>query len=89
MAQPECLTSSSPVLRGSSREMSQLDRLEVKHGVKNYANAVEVKEDIGWRPGERSIDTQPSYLFKCPVMYLYKPVPFTNLSVKLRLPHLP
>ena len=41
----------APVLRGSSREMSQLDRLEVKHGVKNYANAVEVKEDIGWRPG--------------------------------------
>ena len=37
------------MLRGSSREMSQLDRLEVKHGMKNYANAVDVKEDIGWR----------------------------------------
>ena len=39
------------MLRGSFREVSQLDRLEVKHGVKNYANAVEVKEDIGWRLG--------------------------------------
>ena len=39
------------MLRGSSREMSQLDRLEVKYGVKHYANAVQVKEDIGWIPG--------------------------------------